>query len=293
MEKIKFLTDSACDLPQEIAQEFDITVLPIPITVDGVGYQERVDFTPQQFYKLLLEAKTIPTTSHITVISFAEQYKLAYQQGYTHMVVTTINSKGSNMYDAANMAKNLFYDDCPDAQGSFTIYVIDSQVYTIPYGYAQCEAAKMAKNGIPCAEIVDYLIDFFDRVEVYFAVYSLEFAKKSGRISVASAFVGDVLGLRPILSIIGGDMKIVDKVRGDKNVVPKLAEIAEKRRVGDTPYLGIRAMTDDVGEQLMDLMQEKTGTPPLGLYYAGASITINAGPRLAGIMVLGEKRTKK
>lgn len=293
MEKIKFITDSACDLPQEAAQEFDITVLPIPITIDGVGYQERVDFTPQQFYKRLLDAKTIPVTSHITAIAFAEQYKQAYQQGYTHVVVTTINSKGSNMFDAANMAKSLFFDECPDAEGKLTVYVIDSKVYTIPYGYAQCEAAKMAKNGKPCAEIAEYLIDFFDRVEVYFAVYSLEFAKKSGRINCAAAFVGDVLGLRPILSIIDGEMKIVDKVRGDKNVVPKLAEIAEKRRVGDTPFLCIRAMTDDVGEQLTDLMQQKTGVQSLGLYYAGASIAINAGPRLAGVMVLGEKRTKK
>lgn len=292
MEKIKFITDSACDLPEDTAREYEITVLPIPITVDGKSYHERVDFTAREFYKILLDAQTIPVTSHITSISFAAEYKQAFHEGCTHVVVTTINSQGSTMFDAANLAKNLFYDDCPEAKEQLTIYVIDSKVYTIPYGYAQCEAVKLARQGISCAGIVDYLEDFFSRVEVYFAVYSLEFAKKSGRINCAAAFVGDVLGLRPILAIIGGEMKIIDKVRGDKNVVPKLVEIACRRRTVGTPYLGIRAMTDDVGELLTAEMREKTGEEPIGLFYAGASITINAGPRLAGVMIMGEKRGK-
>ncbi|MBC8547209.1 DegV family protein [Clostridiaceae bacterium NSJ-31] len=293
MDKIKFLTDSACDLPEELAREYDIAVLPIPIAVDGVGYHERVDFTAQEFYKILLDAKTIPVTSHITHIAFADQYRAAFEQGYTHVVVTTINSKGSNMFEAANMAKTLFYDDCPEASGKLEVVVIDSKTYTIPYGLAQVEAAKLARAGKPCTEVVEFLYDFFDRLEIYFGVYSLEFAKKSGRISCAAAFVGDVLGLRPILSIIDGEMKIVDKVRGDKNVVPRLVDFACRDRKGDSPYLCIRALTDEVGEQAAALMEERTGQKPVGLYYAGACITINAGPRLAAVAVLGEKRTKK
>lgn len=292
MEKIKFITDSACDLPEIDAQEYGITVLPIPITVDGKSYHERLDFTPQEFYKILLDAHTIPVTSHITAIAFAEQYKAAFDEGCTHIIVTTINSQGSTMFDAANLAKNLFFDDCHEAQGKLTIHVIDSKTYTIPYGYAQCEAVKLVRAGASCDEAVAYLLDFFERVEIYFAIYSLEFAKKSGRISCAAAFVGDVLGLRPILSIIGGDMKIIDKVRGDKNVVPKLAEIACARRKAETPYLCIRAMTDDAAEPLKAFMEEKTGEKTLGIYNAGASITINAGPRLVGVMIMGEKRGK-
>ena len=290
MEKTKFITDSACDIEESVAQEHNITVLPIPITIDGKSYHERTDFTPQEFYHILLDAQTIPVTSHITAITFASEYKKALKEGYTHVIVTTINSQGSSMFDAANMAKKLFYDECPNAEEELTIYVIDSKTYTVPYAYAQCEASKLAKAGTPCADIVEYLLDFFDRVEVYFAVYSLEFAKKSGRINCAAAFVGDVLGLRPILAIVGGEMKIVDKVRGDKNVVPKLAEIACSRRTKDTPYLAVRALTDDVGEQLAAFMEEKTGIAPLGVFYVGASITINAGPRLAGVMIMGEKR---
>lgn len=293
LEKIKFLTDSACDIPEQTALEYGIEVLSIPITMDGKGYLERKDFTSDEFYQMLLEAKAIPTTSHITSLEFSSQYKKALDEGYTHVVVTTINSKGSSMYDAANVAKGLFYDDHPEAADKLTIYVVDSKLYTLPYSYAQQEAAKMARAGTPCAEIVDFLVDFFSRVKIYFAVYSLEFAKKSGRINCAAAFVGDVLGLRPIIEIVDGEMNIIDKVRGDKNVVPKLVDYAVKNRIKGTPMLTLRALTDDVGEQLNTMLEEKTGETTLGLFKVGACITINAGPRLAGVMILEEKRSPK
>ena len=289
MERIKFITDSACDIPIESAQELGITVLPIPITVDGVGYHERVDFTPQEFYQKLLEAKGIPATSHITAPTYAQQYAQALAEGYTHVVVVTINSGGSNMYEAATMGLSLFREEHPEA--ALQITLVDSRTYTMAYGYPTMEAAKMARQGRACVDIVAYLEDFFSRVEIYFAAYSLEFIKKSGRVSAAASFVGDVLGLRPIISMIDGDTKVVEKVRGDKNVVPKLAEIALQQRAPGTPMLTLRAMTDDVGEQLTELVTQQAQAP-VGLFYAGASIAINAGPRLVGIVVLGQSRAK-
>ena len=289
MQTIKLITDSACDIPQETAREWDITVLPIPITVDGVGYLERVDFTAQEFYHRLLAAKSIPTTSHITSAAFAEQYALAFAQGYAHVIVVTIHSGGSNMFEAATMAVSLFREDHPEA-ASMQIELVDSKTYTMAYGYPIVEAAKMARAGKPCAELVRYLNDFFARLEIYFATYTLEFVKKSGRVSAAASFVGDVLGLRPIISIIDGESKVVEKVRGDKNVVPRLAELALLHRELGTPYLTLRALTEEVGEQLTALLEEKTGDKCVGLFFAGASIAINAGPRLVGVMVLGKPR---
>ena len=147
------------------------------------------------------------------------------------------------------------------------------------------------KYGADCKEILAYLDDYFSRAETYFSVYNLDFAKKSGRISVAAAFVGDMLGLRPIMSIIDGEIKIIEKVRGDKAVVPKLAQIAQKRRRGEhTPFFAIRAGRDEVGEELEKILVKSFGKHAVCLAEAGASITINAGPNLAGCMVMGERR---
>lgn len=115
--------------------------------------------------------------------------------------------------------------------------------------------------------------------------------KNPGRISVAAAFVGDMLGLRPIMSIIDGEIKIIEKVRGDKTVVPKLAQIARQRRRGEhTPFFAIRADRDEVGEELEKMLVKSFSKHAVCLAEAGASITINAGPNLVGCMVMGERR---
>lgn len=291
MEKIKFITDSASDIPEEEARAYGIEVLPIPIAIDGKDYHERVDFTAREFYKLLTDASNIPVTSHIPHTRYADVYRHAAEDGYRKIINVTINSKGSNMFDAANMGKELFAEEYPELAKDMQITVIDSLCYTYTYGFAVVQAAKQAEEGKSYEEILAYLEDYFSRAETYFSVYNLDFAKKSGRISTAAAFVGEMLGLRPIMSIINGEIKIIEKVRGDKAVVPKLAQIAQARRRGeDTPFFAIRAARDEVGEDLEKRMIKAFGKHSVGLAEAGASITINAGPNLAGCMVMGERR---
>ena len=111
--------------------------------------------------------------------------------------------------------------------------MIDSLCYTYTYGYAVVQAAKQAEEGRSYEEILAYLDDYFSRAETYFSVYNLDFAKKSGRISVAAAFVGDMLGLRPIMSIIDGEIKIIEKVRGDKAVVPNWRRLPKSGAVAN------------------------------------------------------------
>lgn len=250
-----------------------------------------MDFTNREFYKILTDAANIPATSHIPHTRYAEVYRHAAEDGYRKIINVTINSKGSNMFAAANMGRDLFAEEYPDLAEKTKITVIDSLCYTYTYGYAVVQAAKQAEEGKSYEEILAYLDDYFSRVETYFSVYNLDFAKKSGRISVAAAFVGDMLGLRPIMSIIDGEIKIIEKVRGDKAVVPKLAQIAQKRRSGsDTPFFAIRADRDGVGEELERMMVKAFGKHAVHIAEAGASITINAGPNLAGCMVMGERR---
>lgn len=291
MEKIKFITDSASDIPKEQADRYGIDVLPIPIAIDGKNYHERVDFTNQEFYKLLVDANNIPVTSHIPAPHYADVYKNAAEAGFEKIINVTINSKGSNMYAAAKMGIDLFKDEYPELAGRTEIVVIDSLCYAYVYGFAVVLAAQKAEAGEGFTEIIDFLEDYFARVETYFSVFNLDFAKKSGRISVAAAFVGDMLGLRPILSIIDGEMKIPEKVRGDKAVVPRMLEIAKERRDGDeTPFFTIRGRRELVGEELEQMLNGELGEYSVGIYEAGASITINAGPELVGMMVLGKKR---
>ena len=136
MYKIKMITDSASDIPREMAEQWGIEVLSIPIAIDDRAYREREDFSPQEFYKILENSPKIPVTSHITAVEFLEQYRKYYKMDYTDIVLVTINSAGSNMFDAATLARNLFYEEEPDAREKVNIHIIDSKCYTVAYGLA-------------------------------------------------------------------------------------------------------------------------------------------------------------
>ncbi|MDF2566781.1 MAG: domain protein DegV family, partial [Oscillospiraceae bacterium] len=169
MQKIKIITDSACDIPKEYEKELDIQIIPFSIAVDDKSYLERVDFTNQEFYDILESSPRIPVTAHITSVQFNEIFEKSYRDGYTDVILITINSKGSNTYDAALIGKDLFYQENQEAFSKINIHIIDSLNYTLAYGYPVIEAAKKVQKGASSDEIVAFLEDWFASVEIYFA----------------------------------------------------------------------------------------------------------------------------
>lgn len=290
-QKILLMTDSASDIPDDLLMETGIVMLPIPISIEGKGYLERVDFTSEEFYERLLAAKEIPSTSQIPPATYQQAFEDAFDQGYTDIILVTITSKGSNMFSSAVMGKRAFFEARPAARDTMRITILDSGSYTAGYGFPLLNAAEMIRAGSTAEETAAYLDDFFSSCEIVFAAYSLEFAKKSGRIPVAAAFVGDVLGLRPIISIIDGTTKVVEKVRGDKNVVTRIADYAFSRAVDPkAPTAVIYGNNGQYGDDLCRAVAKKFGRAPRLAYNVGASIAINSGPKVVGVVIQGEKR---
>lgn len=293
MQKIKFIADTACDIPDEDLETYNISMPSVPITIDGKGYYERRSFSIREFYGVLAATKEIPATSRVPTADYLRIYQQAWEQGYTHIINVTINAGGSGTYDSARMAIQQFYDEHPEAKEDIQIHLVDSKTYSAGYGYPVIEAAKMAKHGIHADKILAYLYDFFDRLEIYLGCYTLEYARKSGRIGAASAFVGDVLGLRPIIYLIDGATKIVEKVRGEKQVVAKLMDIYRVRRDDpDDPVVVISAAEDCYGDDLCALLKKELRRE-IPHYKAGASIVINSGPKIVAVCFLGKKRGEK
>lgn len=288
---IKFITDSASDIPVQYERELDIDIMPIPITVKEIGYYERRDFTPDEFYEILNNSEKIPVTSHINIIQFGEKYKEVYKAGYDEIIHVTISSTGSTMFESAKTAREMFYKEDETLRSKVKIHIIDSKTYSYGYGLAVINGAKMAREGKNIDEILDYMNDYFNRIEVYFSVFSLKYAKKSGRIGVAASFVGEMLGLRPIISIIDGKMKIEDKIRGDKNIPEKLAEIMKTRMdIISNEYGIIIGSNEKIGEDLYKICKKQKDKKYIETVKAGASIVINSGPEVLGIVFLGKKR---
>ena len=283
MSKIKIVTDSASDISYKNEDLDDIEGRRFQGTIRDESYTSRVDFDNAKFFELLEEAEDIPKTSQVTAFEFGELYGDLFEQGYTDVIYVSINSEGSATYYNAVQAKDQFFEDNPDAAGKFNIYCIDSKNYSAGYGYPVVEAAKMADKGCEAPEIVKYLRDWFESGVVYFGLYTLKYAKKSGRIPSAAAFVGELLGLRPILKIFDKQITTDDKVRGDSAVIPALAKKLTENIQEGSPYCIIYGNDSSLRDAMAAAATEAIGYPPADFYQVGAAVAINAGPEVSGV----------
>ena len=284
MARIKFTTDSAADIPPALREELDIQVLPFPIAMGDRELADGFDFTPEEFYDMLLAAPQIPTHAALNPYIFTEAFEAAYEAGYTDLIHTSINSKGSATCSNAFQARGDFYRDHPEAEGAFHIHIIDALNYTMGYGWAVVQGAGMAREGAEPREIVDCIQDWVDHVRVIFAPLDLRFAKKSGRVSAAAAFMGEALGLKPVMTFTDGESKILAKVRGERAVIAKLTELCRTERRPGTPYLMIQGNNAGQSEKLLEACRQTLGEEPALSYRIGGVIAINAGPNLIGVI---------
>lgn len=285
MEKIKLITDSTSDIPLPVAEELGIDVLSIMLSINGGSYAEQRDLSTDEFYELLVQTDELPTTSQITAFTYEEKFKEYLDAGYTDVICVTINSKGSATHQNAIMARNAIYENYPMAQEQMRIHIIDSKCYTAVYGYSVQQAARMAARGICAEEIVRYLEDWFSKAVVYVIPSTLKYAKKSGRISAAAAFAGDLLGLKPVIRFADGENVVIEKVRGEKKIVPALIEKAEGM-IKDAPYLVLRGANSDLPEELAQELTDRIGYPPEEIVKIGAAVSMNIGPEITAVLML-------
>ncbi len=290
MRKIAVLTDSACDIPVDLQEKYGIDILPFTITLDGKSYVERQDFTFDEYYQMLREAKGTPSTAHITSIRFCEQFCKYLDEGYTDVLYVSINSTGSATYDAARMGIDMLAEERPGHQ--LRIHLVDSHTYSFIYGWPVCEAARLLRNGAELEYVMDMLNDRFSRAEVVLSAFSLKVMKKSGRVSAAAAFAGELLGLRPVISLIDGESKVEAKVRGDANVPPALIKYVQSRVDHiDEDFEYMIACTDiPAVEDLIKACKKAFGHAPLHVFKLGAAVASNTGPDTIAIAYLGKPR---
>lgn len=284
MSKIRIITDSCCDLSKEITEELGITVIPLEITFNGETFYEN-DKTADEFYDMMSKNDEIPKHAAINPSRFEEAYKQAYEDGCTDIISVSLNSLGSGTYNNSIIAKEEFFEKNPEAAEKMRIFNLDSRCYTVFYGYPIMESIKKIRKGASADDIVAYLEDWFNVCAVYVVPYSLKYAKKSGRISAAAAFAGELMGLKPIIEFADGKTTTLEKIRGDKNIVPKLLECVEKRMTPQTPYLLIHGRDDTLAKEIEKEMIKKVGRKAEMYAKIGCAVASNIGADLVAILV--------
>ncbi|MCI5793518.1 MAG: DegV family protein [Ruminococcus sp.] len=285
MSKIMIVTDSCCDLSKETIEELGITVLPFTLTMGGETFREIFDKSTQEVYDLMASSDEIPKHSQISPLTFEETYKKLYDEGYTDVISVSINSQGSGTYNNSIIGKDDFFENNPEANGKMRIFNIDSKSYTVLYGYPIMEAVKKIRKGASVEEIVAYFDDWFKVSAIYAVPYNLKYARKSGRISAAKAFAGELLGLKPIIEFADGETNTVDKIRGEKNIVPKLVECVEKRMTPQTPYIMLHGRDDTLAKEIEKELIKRTGRKAETYQSIGAVVSANIGPDIVAVLI--------
>ncbi len=286
--KIKILTDSASDIDVEFEQIYNVKVMNIEVEISGKTYRERQDFTNDEFFKMMEKDGGIPKTSQVTASEYKKAFEDIHNEGYTDIIVVTISSTGSGSYNSAIKARESFM---ANPENSTTrIHIIDSRNYTGAYGYPVRQAALKSYKGSTPEEILDYLNDWFETAELYFAPYSLKYVKQSGKVSKGAALIGDLLGIKPIIKIADGDVTMEDKVMGEKNIISKLVQTADKKMLPKFPYVLLYGENKDDCNELADAMTKKFGYPPEWKCQIGAAVATNSGPKMLGVVFKGKKK---
>ena len=289
MSKIQIMTDSASDISFEDEKKYSISVIPFPVTLGDKTYISRVDFDNEQFYNLMAQHSEIPKTAQITPFQFQEIYLREAEAGVTDLIMVLINSKGSSTYDNSIQAIELFYEEHPEYRDIFHIHSIDGMGYNALYGSPVVHAAQMLEQGASVEEILKYLTEILPKRQIYFGIYDLKYAAKSGRIPTAAAFVGTKLNLKPVMKIFDRSITTAAKCRGERKLVEKVAEMSIADMESGTAYELIYGNDTACLEELRELMVQKLGYEPSSAYQIGAAVAANSGPRIAGVAFTRKK----
>lgn len=289
MSKYVVLTDSTCDLPEEAAKQHNIDIVCFKIALDGEGYTERVDFTPEQFCEMLKKASGLPTTAQITQFEFFDKFEEYYRQGVEQTLYISINAGGSGTNAAAHAAAAQFHEEHPDSK--MEIFIVDSHAYSMAEGAGVIEAKQKLDAGETMESVVEYLNDKYAKMEILLTAYTLKVIRKSGRISAAAAIAGDLLGIHPIFTLNDGVSQVVKKVRGEKAVVSSMATTMASRMAQGTPYyIGVSDHKYD--EEYVEACTKKVGYAPVGIFHLGCAVLSNTGAEAVGLVFEGAKRER-
>lgn len=290
MEKIHIFCDSAADIPRELVQKYEIDIVPEKITHNGKTFREFYDMTPEEYWDLLEASEEIPTTAQITPAEVMASYEKALADGCTHVLGIIMNAAGSGGYQSCCIARSMFYE----AYGmDMQIELIDSESYTYIFGQVVLHACEMRDAGDAFCDIVHIARARLKRCEAVLGVYTLKHLKKSGRISGGAAFVGEALGLKPVSLVKAGAVTVIDKARGEKNLISKVLEQVARRAVHPESQKAVLLYGKIAPEKIDEIekgLLEKIGFEAVERRPIGISVITNTGPQAFAVAYHGEQR---
>lgn len=287
-ELVRIVTDSTSDLPPEVARANGIHVVPVLVLFGDRTYRDGVDLKAKEFYELLEKGPAHPRTNPTPKADFLNVYRsLAPRKD---VVSLHVSEKLSQTVVHARQAAEEGLPESQKHRGEaerVVLRVVDTRNVSLGLGMMTLFASRMARRGIEPEAIVERLEAMRDRVHVLFVVDTLEYLARGGRIGKARALLGNLLGIKPILGVVDGEIVPVDKVRGGRAAHPKLIELFEKRVDPKKPVMVAiaHAKAPVWADRLRGLVEKSFQAREILMGEMGPVVAANAGPGTVGVAV--------
>ena len=230
MEKVAIVTDSACCIPRELIERYNIHLVPLLIIHEGRSYRDRIDINPAEVYKIMRKRKSLPTTSVPSLEDFLSTYRELSQEAQTILCIT-LTSLQSGVFNMASSAKEMAKDAIPNT----VIKVIDSRAVAGSLGFIVLEAARIASQGAELPKVTEVAQSMMSKVGSFFMLDTLYYLARIGRIARAAAWAGSILDMKPIVAHFPsvGETTPVARPRTRTKAIERMLDIMTER-IGDS-----------------------------------------------------------
>ena len=282
----QIVTDSCCDLTAEVIAKLNLSVVPLSVEMDGEVFTEG-SMTPKQLYDHLRAGK-LPKTSAVNPDGWARHIRPILASGRDALVLT-FSSALSATYQSAVIAAEELREEFPDRQ----LMVLDTLCAAAGQGLLVYTAARLRDEGRSLAETASWIEEHKLNLCHWVTVEDLMHLKRGGRVSAATAVVGTMLSIKPIIRMDdNGKLENVSKTRGRKaalnHLLDRMAETFDPN-ISDTVFIGHGDCPDDA-EYLASQVRERFGVKDVSIFYVGAVIGSHTGPGVAVVFYFGKNR---
>lgn len=274
--KVAIATDSVSNLTPELAEDYDIKIIPQRLNWEGITYLDGIDITTSEFYERLATAKEIPTTSQPSAWEFKEFFE-EIAQDYESILCITISDHLSGTLDSAMGAQKMLSET--------EIEVVDSLSASMGQGFIALAAARAVKDGAGLAEAAELARQMIPVTHAVFVVDTLEFLHRGGRIGGARRLVGSVLSIKPLLHLVDGKIEPLASVRTKRKALQRALEIIEADTIGrGSLHAAVMHAENPVeAEQFRNEVQERLKPVELLVTELTPVIGTHTGPGLVGL----------
>lgn len=273
---VRVVTDSTSDISQADAERLGVRVVPLNIQFGSDGLRDGVDILPPTFFKRLVQSKTLPKTSQPSAGAFLEVYQDLARDA-DQILSIHLSGKLSGTANSARAAA--------EALGSRArVLVLDSETVSSPLGYAARMAARAAVDGADLDSCAAVARDTLGRTHLYFVLDTLEYLQKGGRIGRARAWLGNVLNIKPVLTVRGGEVAPIERVRSRIKAEERLFELTtaypNPERIGVA-----HSSSPQEAERWAERLRQTLPGVPVDVAWLGPVVGVYSGPGVLGMAV--------